>query len=182
MWTVTILQSMKKLTFLKICILDIGAALGDVATDILLGFTLLFGGYILYGILVLSTCWLPLLVMVIHMRHEVYGWFRHKGFLAQVVFSMLVILCFPLVPIVLYVGALLNKKNQKQQLLRANKVKSIMGVIEAPIQIVIVFMLMFKGVLDFPWNKEVFSECFEDELKRTVIILNMLSCCIIIDF
>ena len=138
------------------------------ATDILLGLSLLFGGHLCYGIIVLATCWLPLPVLVIHMRHQVYEWFEDKGPVITIVSFLLLFPCFPILPIVLYIAALSVKSNSKQLLSTADSVKSIIGMIEAPIQIVVVFMLMLNGVLHFPWDKEANDACLEDHLDRKV--------------
>ena len=48
--------------------------------------------------------------------------------------------------------------------------KAIAGVTESPIQVVLLGFLMLKGVLVFPWNKEVSSTCIEDELGRRLCL------------
>ena len=182
------LQSIKKLMFLKIILLDIGISLGDVVTDILQGLSLIFdenwkisptGDY---GMIVLLTCWLPGPVMLLHMGlHQAsFPWLHHKGTLSLVFLSLLMLLFFPLVPTLLYIGVLISKHRlytRKEMLLsseheqRANQVKSITGVIESPLQIVVMGMLMLKGVVVFPWNQEVSSACIEDELERKVTLI-----------
>ena len=48
--------------------------------------------------------------------------------------------------------------------------KAIAGVTESPIQVVLLGFLMLKGVLVFPWNKEVSSTCIEDDLGRRLCL------------
>ncbi len=82
-------------------------------------------------------------------------------------------------PTLLYIGVLITKHRlytSKEILLAsehqqtANHVKSITGVIESPLQIVVMGMLMMKGLVVFPWNQEVSSACIEDELERKVTL------------
>ena len=49
-----------------------------------------------------------------------------------------------------------------------DEVKAITGVLESPLQIVVLGMLMMKGVIVFPWNREISSSCIQDQLGRKV--------------
>ena len=70
--------------------------------------------------------------------------------------SIVFVIFFPLIPTILYFGVLFRRHKQqtnKQKLSymeteeRANEVKSITGVIESPIQLIIMFWLMLKGCI-----------------------------------
>ena len=68
-----LLNSLKRLMFLKILIVDIGISAGDAITDILQGLNLIFdnswniSSTAVYGVAVLVTSWLPSLVTLLHL-------------------------------------------------------------------------------------------------------------------
>ena len=180
------LQSLQKLSFLKIVFLDIGISLGDVVTDLLQGISLIFesdwslAATSNYGILVLVTCWLPGPLTLVHLclRHSGLGWAPYRGLLG-ILWAVLCLLIYPLLPTLLYVGVLLNKRRstdtreeQSNSDLekKAREVKAITGVTESPIQVVLLGFLMLKGFLVFPWNQEASSFCIEDELGRRLCL------------
>ena len=185
------LQSLKKLMFLKILVLDIGISLGDVATDILQGLSLIFNDTwgvsdtCSFGIIVLMTCWLPGPVALLHLVITKYHQFvRHQNLAYLLFLGVVFLICFPIVPPLLYLVVLLNKTRQASarevvaytefhQL--ADELKAMTGVLESPMQIVVMGLLMLKGVLIFPWNREVSSSCIEDELGRRVSGLTRLN-------
>ena len=51
---------------------------------------------------------------------------------------------------------------------KANEVKAVTGVIESPLQMVVMGLLMLKGIIVFPWNREISSSCIQDDLGRKV--------------
>ena len=174
--TARALQSLQKLAFLKIMLLDIGISLGDVVTDLVQGLSLVFdanwnySSTAHYGVLVLVTCWLPGPLTLLHfcLHHRGLAW-SPLGGAPTICLAALCLLFFPLLPTLLYVGVLL-KSNPVLWETRAKEVKAIAGVTESPIQIVVLGFLMLKGVLVFPWNEEVSSTCIEDELGRRLCL------------
>ena len=157
-----ILNSLKSLMFLKIIIIDIGISAGDAITDILQGLNLLFdsswniSSTAGYGIAVLVTSWLPPLVTLLHLALQYQGQENYRNVSKKyiVLLSIVFVIFFPLIPTILYFGVLFRRHKQqtnKQKLSymeteeRANEVKSITGVIESPIQLIIMFWLMLRG-------------------------------------
>ena len=170
-----VLRSLQKLTFLKIILVDIGISLGDVVTDFVQGLSLIFeSDWSLaptanYGILVISTCWIPGPLTLLHLclRHSGFAW-SPFGITSTFLLALICLLFFPLLPTILFVGVLLSRDPSLER--RAKEVKAIAGVTESPIQVVLFGFLMLKGVLVFPWNKEVSSTCIEDELGRRLCL------------
>ena len=170
-----VLRSLQKLTFLKIILADIGISLGDVVTDFVQGLSLIFeSDWSLaptanYGILVISTCWIPGPLTLLHLclRHRGLAW-SPFGITSTFLLALICLLFFPLLPTILFVGVLLSRDPSLER--RAKEVKAIAGVTESPIQVVLLGFLMLKGVLVFPWNKEVSSTCIEDELGRRLCL------------
>ena len=74
------------LSFLKILIFDIGVSLGDTATDLLQGFSLIIDdshftlrpSTMKYGIAIILASWLPVMIATIHL-----GSSRDMGFLSK---------------------------------------------------------------------------------------------------
>ena len=180
----TTLQSLKKLMFLKIILVDIGISTGDVVTDLLQGLSLIFDEdwnisvTSSYGILVLVTCWLPGPITIIHLcasrYHQVI---KHQSALGLMVTCLGVLLFFPFIPSLLYVAVLLKKRRLSSAIemlaysefhQTADEVKAMTGVIESPLQMVVMGLLMLKGVIVFPWNREISSSCIQDDLGRKV--------------
>ena len=174
--TARALQSLQKLAFLKIMLLDIGISLGDVVTDLVQGLSLVFdanwncSSTAHYGVLVLVTCWLPGPLTLLHfcLHHRGLAW-SPLGGATTILLAALCLLLFPLLPTLLYAGVLLSS-NPVLWETRAKEVKAIAGVTESPIQIVLLGFLMLKGVLFFPWSEEVSSTCIEDELGRRLCL------------
>lgn len=170
------LRSLQKLAFLKIILIDIGISLGDVVTDFVQGLSLIFeSDWSLapttnYGILVLLTCWIPgpltLLHLCLHYRGLAWSPF---GVTSTLLLILMCLLLFPILPTFLFIGVLLSKEHSALER-RAREVKAITGVTESPIQMVLLGYLMLKGVLVFPWSKEVTSTCIEDELGRRLCL------------
>lgn len=178
------LRSLNKLMFLKIILIDIGISVGDVITDTVQGASLIFtpdwsiAPTASYGILVLATCWIPAPVTLIHLcasrYHQVV---KYQSTLYLILASVLFLLFFPLIPPFLYFLLLLRKQrvsNTREMLAysdfqqTADEVKAITGVLESPLQMVVMGLLMLKGVIVFPWNREISSSCIQDELGRKV--------------
>ena len=174
--TARALQSLQKLAFLKIVLIDIGISLGDVVTDFVQGLSLVFDAdwsiapTAHYGLLVLVTCWLPGPLTLLHLclHHRGLAW-SPLGGATTILLAALCLLLFPLLPTLLYAGVLLSS-NPVLWETRAKEVKAIAGVTESPIQIILLGFLMLKGVLFFPWSKEVSSTCIEDELGRRLCL------------
>ena len=170
------LQSLQRLAFLKIFVIDIGLSLGDVVTDMVQGLSLIYeADWSLstttnYGILVLATCWLPGPLVLLHLclHNKGLKWSPY-GVVPSILLSLLCLLLFPLLPTILYVAVLISQ-DPFQWERKAREVKAIAGVTESPLQVVILGFLMLKGVLVFPWNKEVSSTCIEDELGRRLCL------------
>ena len=159
-----ILNSLKSLMFLKIIIIDIGISAGDAITDILQGVNLLFdsswniSSTAGYGVAVLVTSWLPSLVTLLHLALQYRGQDNYRNVSKKYILllSIVFVIFFPLIPTILYIDVLFRRHKQqtnKQKLSymeteeRANEVKSITGVIESPIQLIIMFWLMLKGCI-----------------------------------
>ena len=174
--TARAIQSLQKLAFLKIILIDIGISLGDVVTDVVQGMSLIFdANWSLaptsnYGIFVLVTCWLPGPLTLLHLclHHRGFAWSPLSG-APTLLLAFISLLLFPLVPTLLYVGVLLSKSPSNWEK-RAREVKAITGVTESPIQIILLGFLMLKGVLLFPWSEEVSNSCIEDELGRRLCL------------
>ena len=170
------LRSLQKLAFLKIILIDIGISLGDVVTDLVQGLSLIFDSdwnlspTTNYGILVILTCWIPAPLTLLHLclHHRGLAW-SPFGVTSTLLVTLICLIFFPLLPTFLYVGVLLSKDNSFLER-KAKEVKSITGVTESPIQVVLLGFLMLKGVLVFPWSKEVTSTCIEDELGRRLCL------------
>ena len=171
-----VLRSLQKLAFLKIILIDIGISLGDVVTDLVQGLSLIFDSdwnlspTTNYGILVILTCWIPAPLTLLHLclHHRGLAW-SPFGVTSTLLVTLICLIFFPLLPTFLYVGVLLSKDNTVLEQ-KAKEVKSITGVTESPIQVVLLGFLMLKGVLVFPWSKEVTSTCIEDELGRRLCL------------
>ena len=182
-----VLHSLQKLTFLKIIFLDIGISLGDVVTDLLQGLSLILepdwslAPTYDYGLLVVVTCWLPGPLTILHLclQHRGLAWLPYRG-LPGLLLLPLLLLLFPLLPTLLYVGVLLTKRRLSHSReeqgpafhleKRAREVKAIAGVTESPLQVIVLGFLMLKGVLVFPWSQEVSSYCIEDDLGRRLCL------------
>ena len=170
------LRSLQKLTFLKIILIDIGISLGDVVTDFVQGLSLIFeSDWSLaptanYGILVIFTCWIPGPLTLLHLclHHRGLAW-SPFGVTSTLLLTLICLLFFPILPTFLFIGVLLSKDHSILER-RAREVKAITGVTESPIQVVLLGFLMLKGVLVFPWSKEVTSTCIEDELGRRLCL------------
>ena len=170
------LQSLQRLSFLKIFVIDIGLSLGDVVTDIVQGLSLIYdadwaiSSTASYGILVLVTCWIPGPLVLLHLclHHKGLKW-SPFGVIPSIFFSLLCLLLFPLLPTVLYVAVIIYPDSIQWEK-TAREIKAVCGVTESPLQVVILGFLMLKGVLVFPWNKEVSSTCIEDELGRSLCL------------
>ena len=180
-----VLNSIQKLNFIKILLVDIGMSLGDVITDLLMGMTLIFNedwkisSTYQYGLLILLTCWLPAPVTLIHLAwsHRLSPWPSELLGIARLILkSLLLHLFFPFLPTFLYMGVLLTTQkgtdfNTHSELeKRAKLVKSITAVLESPIQVVVLCFLMVKGVIKLPWNKQASTPCIQDYLGRKVCI------------
>ena len=180
------LQSLQKLAFLKILLVDIGISLGDVVTDLVQGLSLIFESdwdlapTAHYGVLVLLTCWLPGPLTILHLslHHRSLAWLPCQG-LPGVLLVLLVLLLFPLLPTLLYVGVILSKRRlpdtREEQgpseiEKRAREVKAITGVTESPLQVVLLGLLMLKGAVVFPWSEQVSTSCIEDDLGRRLCL------------
>ena len=176
-------QSIQKLTFLKILFLDIGISLGDVVTDLLQGLSLIFepdwglAPSAPYGALVLLTCWLPGPVTLLHLclHHRGLGWSPVRG-LPGLLLALVSLLLYPLLPTILYIGVLVSKRRVPHSRQgasdlerRAREVKAIAGVTESPLQVVVLGFLMLRGVVS-PWREEVSSSCIEDDLGRRLCL------------
>ena len=180
----TTLQSLKKLMFLKIILVDIGISTGDVVTDLLKGLSLIFDEdwnisvTSTYGLLFLITCWLPGPITIINLCATRYHQLiKHQSALGLMVTCLGVLLFFPFIPSLLYVAVLLKKRrlSSAREMLAysefhqtADEVKAMTGVIESPLQMVVMGLLMLKGVIVFPWNREISSSCIQDDLGRKV--------------
>ena len=157
-----LLNSLKRLMFLKILIVDIGISAGDAITDILQGLNLIFDDSwnisrtAVYGVAVLATSWLPSLVTLLHLGLSYRGSSLYRNVNKNKVFILTLsfVIFFPLVPTILYIDVLfrkLRRDTNKEKLSymeheqRANQVKSIAGVIESPIQLVLLYWLMLQG-------------------------------------
>ena len=178
------MHSLKKLLFLKIILVDVGISLGDVVTDLLQGLSLIFdedwniSSSSNYGVLVLVTCWLPGPVTLLHFCSTRYHTVvKHQHSLHLMISCLLLLLFFPVIPSLLYLALLLKKQrsSSSRDLLAysefhqaADEVKAITGVTESPLQMVVMGLLMLKGVIVFPWNREISSSCIQDDLGRKV--------------
>ena len=181
------LQSLHKLVFFKILLIDIGISLGDVVTDLVQGVSLIYGTdwevapTAHYGVLVLLTCWLPGPLTILHLwlHQRSLAWLPCRG-LPGVLLVLLVLLLFPLLPTLLYVGVILSKRRlphtREEQGVsseiekRAREVKAITGVTESPLQVVVLGLLMLKGAVVFPWSEQVSTSCIEDDLGRRLCL------------
>ena len=54
--------------------------------------------------------------------------------------------------------------------LRAHEVKSVSGGLEAPVQMIIIFYLIIRGLLPLPWSQPTSSSCIEDSLGRVACL------------
>ena len=166
--TALIVDTFFKLAFLKVLIVDIGISIGkmppnirqlfdleysagDTVTDCLQGFNLMFDlndgslrwGSFNYGVAMIGTSWLPLLVVILHIgfsrEHNIFRYCRNLHGLLGLGLAALV---FPLLPTVLYLLLLLSPRQTskdrrvyKKLEQRAHEIKSICGSVEAPIQL-----------------------------------------------
>lgn len=168
-----VLHAIQKLTFLKIIFLDIGISLGNVGTDMAQGLSMILqpdwslAPTAHYGMIVLLICWLPAPLNIIHLSHQQrsLAWLPYRGLPGLFLLSLL-LLIFPILPTLLYVGVLLTTFQEK----RAREVKAITGVIESPLQLVMMGYLMLKGILLFPLSHEVSNFCIEDVLDRRLCL------------
>jgi len=112
-----LLNSLKRLMFLKILIVDIGISAGDAITDILQGLNLIFdhswniSSTAVYGVAVLVTSWLPSLVTLLHLGLHYRGssYFTNVNKKKVFILSLIFVIFFPLIPTILYIDILFRK-------------------------------------------------------------------------
>ena len=133
---------------------DIGISLGDTVTDFFQGFNLILDfsdgslrySSLSYGLAIILTSWLPLLVVSLHMGSSSgsgdSSMFRHCRSVTGLLGLLTAVLAFPLIPTLLYALLMLtprqsslDRRRYKRLERRAHEVKSICGSIEAPIQL-----------------------------------------------
>ena len=177
-----LLSPLVKLYFLKILIFDIGISLGDVVTDILQAVNLTFDenwnlqwSTYHYGLTVFAFIWLPLIPVFVHQAT-----FRKENpvsvsFVRRLINNILFVIFFPLVPTLMYIKLLLirrsfNTNHQKLLYLKyeqeASQLKSVIGSLESPLQLILLLWLLMRGILRLPWDEPLSSSCIEDSLGR----------------
>ena len=180
-----VLRPLVKLLFLKILLVDIGISLGDVMTDLLQGLSLVFDAEwnvqwstYHYGLAVLGVMWIPGLVVILH---QVSGGAKYKilpnkrHWLVNFILGCLFLLCFPLVPTILYLRLLLSKRAFRtsqekliflQQEATSHEVKAIAGALESPLELILLLWMLLRGILQLPWDQTLASSCVGDSLGR----------------
>ncbi|XP_023342920.1 uncharacterized protein LOC111712514 isoform X2 [Eurytemora carolleeae] len=177
-----VLVPISKMVFLKIIFIDIGITAGDVATDLIQGLSLTFDGAWnlqstwVYGLVICLVMWLPAPIAILVYSDVI----KSSSKWPLTIFKwILFILFFPLVPIVMFLQILFTNRRFSSgdelvsfELLekRARELKSITGAIESPVQAVIIFWLMLRGVLTLPWSQPPTSACVEDSLGRVACL------------
>ena len=187
--TEDVLRPLVKLVFLKILVVDIGISVGDMVTDLLQGLSLVFDGdwnvqwhTYQYGLAVLGVMWIPGLVVLLH---HVSGEARYRilptgtHWLASLCLGILLLLCFPLLPTLLYLRVLVTKKRFRtsreklaflQLEAKTHELKAVAGAIESPLELVILLWLVLRGILHLPWDQPLTSSCVEDSLGRVACL------------
>ena len=125
--------------------------LGDTTTDFLQGFQLIFDfstgtlrlNSLGYGLAIILTSWLPLIVVVLHIGlSSSNNVFKYCRTLPGIFGVLLMGVLFPIVPTLMYARLILSprqtsrdRKHYKELESTAHEVKSICGAIESPIQL-----------------------------------------------
>ena len=131
-----------------------------------------------YGVAMIATSWLPLLVVILHMgfsrEHNIFRYCRNLHGLLGLGLAALV---FPLLPTALYLLLMLSPRQTskdrrvyKKLEQRAHEIKSICGSVEAPIQLVLLLFLMIRGILILPWSEPSSTQCVTDSLGRVACL------------
>ena len=180
------METLLKLSFIKILLFDIGISLGDSVTDFLQAFSLIFDetddsfqtATFKYGLYLLFASMFPTIIAMIHI-----GLSKDVGIVNKVdsiwgwIFMVVGGIFFPFVPTFFYLLLIIcpkdtfeerqkYKKNQR----RAHEIKSISGGLEAPTQIIIIFYLILRGSLPLPWLEPSSKSCLEDDLGRVACL------------
>ena len=184
-----VLRPLVKLLFLKILLVDIGISLGDVTTDLLQGLSLVFDAEwnvqwntYHYGLAVLGVMWIPGLVVLLHQASGAANYRilpRESHWSVNFILGCLFLLCFPLVPTILYLRLLLSKRAFRtsqekliflQQEATSHEVKAIAGALESPLELILLLWMLLRGILQLPWDQTLASSCVGDSLGRVACL------------
>ena len=179
-----LLGPLVKLLFLKILLVDIGISLGDVLTDLLQGLSLLFDAEwniqwstYHYGLAVLGVLWIPGLAVLSYQASGAANYkilTKERHWLGNFFVGLLFLLCFPLVPTILYIRLLLYKRAFRtskeklvflQQEATSHEVKAIAGALESPLEVILLLWLLLRGILKLS-STGIDSSCIGDSLGR----------------
>ena len=184
-----VLKPLVKLYFLKILLIDIGISCGDLVTDLLQSFNLMFDSNwnVLwstyhYGCIMLFIIWMPAIPMLLHIATTE----KSKYFINQeesvrnlVTKILLFVILFPFLPTLMYLKLLIMRKSfptnrDKLKFLsfeqKTTELKAIVGSTESTLQMIMMVWLMSRGILTLPWDQPLSSSCVEDSLGRVACL------------
>ena len=167
----------------RILFFDLVIVCCDVGSDFAQGCTLLFTpGKELYGIITLVINWIPGLVAAIHllsMYRREWPWYW------SIFYAMLLLLFYPIVPILALLILLWMKPNTKKPTREFKEAEyatiisqAIHGSIESPIQLSFQFWLALNGVIHISWN-DLISITLKDWAGNKIFISITAPICIL---
>ena len=144
-------------SILNILFLGILLSFFDFVTDFLQGTNLIRDVYGIwkdqndvqvYGIIILIIVWIPGALNFIHI-------FLDQNRSHSLLYYCVGFLIYPLVPTLCHIVKLIGKYNTKETQEFVFQVIGINSCLEAPIQIMMTFFLVLKGVFQPPWSTEI---------------------------
>ena len=143
---------------LRILFVDLLIAFGNLSSDVLQGYTLFINNLdrMWIGLVALSIIWIPGIAAAIHLlavyRRE-FPWYQ------TILYTILLILFYPIVPILALLIVLWTKPSGNKMTKEYMEVKygatvayAIHGCIESPIQIAYQAGLILSGIIPWQWN------------------------------
>ena len=105
-----VVDTWRRLTFLRILIFDIGLSLADTLTDLLQAYAIIQMGddthYLLLGVAYMVAIWAPLPLVLAHL----YTFLHTSGLRTSLALLVAMVVFWPLVPTLLYINLLFSKR------------------------------------------------------------------------
>ena len=109
-----VVDTWRRLTFLRILIFNIGLSLADTLTDFLQAYAIIRMGdstsphHLLLGVAYMVAIWVPLPLVLAHL----YTFLNTSGLRNSLALLVVLVIFWPLVPTVLYIGLLFSNREQ----------------------------------------------------------------------
>ena len=109
-----VVDTWRRLTFLRILIFDIGLSLADTLTDFLQAYAIIRMGdstsphHLLLGVAYMVAIWAPLPLVLAHL----YTFLHNSGLRTNLALLVVLVVFWPLVPTILYIGLLFSSREQ----------------------------------------------------------------------